>query len=66
MMRLCRLQKEGFNMIHEEHLYIAGPMCFYPRGSSLWHSQRKEAEFHGAIVELPNDNWDNVPGDSIE
>jgi len=53
-------------MIHEEHLYIAGPMCFYPRGNSLWQSQRKEAEYYGAVVELPNDNWDSVPGDSIE
>lgn len=53
-------------MIHEEHLYIAGPSCFYPRGSVVWRSYRMEAEFRGAVVELPNDNWENVPGDSIE
>ena len=52
-------------MIHEEHLYLAGPVCFYPRGNSMWQCYRKEAEYYGAVVELPNDNWDSVPGDTI-
>ena len=54
-------------MIHEEHLYLAAPVCFYPRGSAtMWQCYRKEAEFYGAVVELPNDRWEEVPGDSIE
>ncbi|MDR0387379.1 MAG: nucleoside 2-deoxyribosyltransferase [Treponema sp.] len=36
-------------------VYIAGPECFYPRGYSLWHAQRKLAEYYGFTVVLPND-----------
>ena len=52
-------------MIQDEHLYLAGPVCFYPRGYSMWNKYRKEAEYHGAVVELPNDNWASVPGDTL-
>lgn len=53
-------------MIRDEHLYLAGPVCFYPRGYSMWYKWRSEAEYHGAVVELPNDNWSSVPGDTLE
>jgi nucleoside 2-deoxyribosyltransferase len=36
-------------------VYIAGPECFYPQGYSLWHAQRKLAEYYGFTVVLPND-----------
>jgi nucleoside 2-deoxyribosyltransferase len=36
-------------------LYIAGPECFYHRGYSLWHAQRKLAEYYGFNVVLPNE-----------
>jgi nucleoside 2-deoxyribosyltransferase len=36
-------------------MYIAGPECFYPRGFTQWHGQRKLAEFYGFTVVLPND-----------
>ena len=53
-------------MIHEEHLYLAGPVCFYPNGSqTIWRAYRKEAEFYGAVVELPNDHWEDIPGDTV-
>ena len=52
-------------MICDEHLYLAGPVCFYPRGYSMWNKYRKQAEYHGFIVELPNDNWSSVPGDTL-
>lgn len=42
-------------MIQDEHLYLAAPVCFYPRGMSMWNAYRKEAEYYGATVELPND-----------
>jgi len=42
-------------MIKDESLYIAGPLCFYINGFSMWHAHRKEAEFHGFKVALPND-----------
>lgn len=42
-------------MIKDESLYIAGPLCFYVNGLSMWHSWRKEAEFYGFTVSLPND-----------
>ncbi len=62
---VCRLFQKGDNMIRDEHLYLAGPVCFYPRGYSMWYKYRSEAEFHGAVVELPNDNWASVPGDTL-
>ncbi len=43
-------------MIKDEHIYIAGPLCFYKTGNSLWNAYRKEAEFYGFDVTLPNDN----------
>ena len=43
-------------MIKDEHIYIAGPLCFYKDGNSLWNAFRKEAEFYGFDVTLPNDN----------
>lgn len=52
-------------MIQDEHLYLAGPVCFYPNGYSIWYKWRLEAEYHGAVVELPNDNWGEVPGDTL-
>ena len=43
------------NPYAEYGVYIAGPECFYPRGYSLWHAQRKLAEYYGFTVVLPND-----------
>lgn len=43
-------------MIKDEKIYIAGPVCFFPRGNDIWTSRRKEAEYHGFTVTLPNDN----------
>jgi nucleoside 2-deoxyribosyltransferase len=43
------------NLYGKFNVYIAGPECFYPRGYSLWHAQRKLAEYYGFTVVLPND-----------
>ena len=43
-------------MIKDEHIYIAGPLCFYPDGNKMWTSFRLEAEFYGFDVTLPNDS----------
>lgn len=43
-------------MKKEHKLYLASPLCFYPNGNSMWNSYRKEAEFYGFIVTMPNDN----------
>ncbi|MGI5888179.1 MAG: nucleoside 2-deoxyribosyltransferase [Oscillospiraceae bacterium] len=42
-------------MTKDEHIYIAGPLCFYPDGNKLWTSYRLEAEYYGFDVTLPND-----------
>lgn len=42
-------------MNKDERLYIAGPLCFYKNGFDMWHALRKEAEFNGFKVVLPND-----------
>ncbi len=42
-------------MIKDQHIYIAGPLCFYEEGYSLWNAYRKEAEYYGFHVTLPND-----------
>jgi len=42
-------------MNKDESLYIAGPLCFYKNGYGMWHALRKEAEFNGFKVALPND-----------
>lgn len=42
-------------MIKDESLYIAGPLCFYKNGYGMWNALRKEAEFNGFNVALPND-----------
>ncbi len=42
-------------MIKDQFIYIAGPLCFYEEGYSLWNAYRKEAEFYGFNVTLPND-----------
>ncbi|MBR2672705.1 MAG: nucleoside 2-deoxyribosyltransferase [Oscillospiraceae bacterium] len=43
-------------MTKDEHIYIAGPLCFYPDGGKMWNAFRQEAEFYGFDVTLPNDN----------
>lgn len=43
-------------MNKDESLYIAGPLCFYKNGYGMWHALRKEAEFNGFKVALPNEN----------
>ena len=43
-------------MKKEHKLYLAGPFCFYPEGETLVAGYRKEAEFHGFTVTMPNDN----------
>jgi len=44
-------------MMKKEHrLYLAGPLCFYPNGYTLWNSYRLEAEYYGFTVTMPNDN----------
>jgi nucleoside 2-deoxyribosyltransferase len=40
----------------EESIYIAGPECFYPDGFTYLASMRREAEYYGFRVTLPNDN----------
>ena len=47
-------------------LYIAGPECFYPRGYSLWHAQRKLAEYYGFTVVLPNDTPLNLEHENLK
>ena len=42
-------------MIKDERLYIAAPICFYPRGRILWAARKDEAEFCGFTVTCPND-----------
>ena len=42
-------------MIQDERLYIAAPICFYPRGRILWAGRKDEAEFYGFTVTCPND-----------
>lgn len=43
-------------MIKDESLYIAGPLCFYKNGYGMWDALKKEAEFYGFTVALPNNN----------
>ena len=43
-------------MYNNHKLYLASPLCFYPNGYSMWNSYRKEAEFYGFTVTMPNDN----------
>jgi nucleoside 2-deoxyribosyltransferase len=43
-------------MKRNHKLYLAGPLCFYPDGNTMWDSNRKEAEFYGFTVTMPNDN----------
>lgn len=43
-------------MKKEHKLYLASPLCFYPNGYDMWNSYRKEAEFYGFTVTMPNDN----------
>ena len=43
-------------MIKDESLYIAGPLCFYKNGYGMWDALKKEAEFYGFKVALPNNN----------
>lgn len=43
-------------MIKDEHIYIAGPLCFHPNGGKMWNANRAEAEYYGFDVTLPNDN----------
>lgn len=40
----------------EENLYIAGPECFYPDGFTYLAAMRREAEYYGFGVSLPNDS----------
>lgn len=42
-------------MIKDERLYIAAPVCFYPRGRILWAARKEMAEFYGFTVTCPND-----------
>lgn len=47
----------------KENIYIAGPMCFYTNGRELWSLMRKQTEWRGHGVTMPNDNetgWDPV------
>ena len=43
-------------MKKEHRIYLAGPLCFYPTGHSLWNSNRQEAEYYGFTITMPNDN----------
>ncbi len=43
-------------MKRNHRLYLAGPLCFYPDGNTMWNANRKEAEFNGFEVTMPNDN----------
>jgi nucleoside 2-deoxyribosyltransferase len=43
-------------VMEKQHLYIAGPECFYPDGDARLMAFRKEAEAAGYAVSLPNDN----------
>lgn len=43
-------------MYQGEHIYIAGPECFYSGGTQILDSMRRRAESFGFTVSLPNDN----------
>ena len=43
-------------MIKDERIYVAGPVCFFPRGYEIWTARRREAQYYGFTVTLPNDN----------
>ena len=43
-------------MTTDERVYVAGPICFFPRGGEIWQSRRREAQYYGFEVTLPNDN----------
>ena len=43
-------------MTTDEKIYVAGPICFFPRGGEIWQSRRREAQYYGFTVTLPNDN----------
>lgn len=57
-----------YSQYPDESLYIAGPECFYTGGSNSLAAMRKESEFYGFQVALPNDkklDWsDNEPRDN--
>lgn len=42
-------------MIKNESLYLAGPLVFYVNGGEMWQAWRREAQYHGFKVALPND-----------
>ena len=42
-------------MIKNESLYLAGPLVFYLHGGEMWQAWRREAQYHGFKVALPND-----------
>ena len=42
-------------MKRKHSLYLAGPLCFYRDGYTMWHANRKEAEFNGFDVTMPSD-----------
>ena len=48
-------------MIRDERLYIAAPVCFYPRGQAIWHARRDEAEFYGFGVTCPDREKREMP-----
>jgi len=43
-------------MTKDERIYVAGPICFFPRGGEIWQARRREAQYYGFTVTLPNDN----------
>lgn len=48
-----------------EHIYIAGPECFYSGGYEQWNAMRRMAEASGAGVTLPNDAELNLSHDDL-
>ncbi len=52
-------------MKKEHRIYLAGPLCFYPSGYSLWNSNKLEAEYWGFTVTMPNDNQLTEEGEEV-
>ena len=54
-----------YEMFNGEAIYIAGPECFYVNGYDSLGAMRKESEYYGFEVTLPNDNPLNLEHEDL-
>jgi nucleoside 2-deoxyribosyltransferase len=54
-----------YEILEGEAIYIAGPECFYVNGYDSLGAMRKESEYYGCKVTLPNDNPLNLDHEDL-